>query len=119
MMSVLTQTAPGLCGFPRGLPRVTPIDREVFTDGLRTSGQHPPVEGQIKPYQSFPKSIQGPTVWRPADLAAHPEEWIHTFTKEELTELEDATDSYIASGTPLVAITKVSVTFRGVHPEPH
>lgn len=81
--------------------------RDIFPDGIRTSGQHPPVYDQLKPYSEFPKEITGPTLWRKEDYVNNPEKWIHPFTDEEIQELSDTADRFIAAGTPLTGITKV------------
>lgn len=81
--------------------------RDIFPDGIRTSGQHPPVYDQLKPYSEFPREISGPTVWKKEDYENNPEKWIHSFTDEEIQELSDTADRFIASGTPLTGITKV------------
>lgn len=81
--------------------------RDIFPDGIRTSGQHPPVYDQLKPYSEFPKEITGPTLWRKEDYVNNPEKWIHPFTDEEIQELSDTADRFIESGTPLTGITKV------------
>ena len=41
--------------------------KEVFPDGIRTSGQHPPAYSKLKPYSEFPASVSGPTVWKEED----------------------------------------------------
>lgn len=38
--------------------------RAIYPDGIKTSGQHPPLYDQLRPYQDFPKKITGPTVWK-------------------------------------------------------
>lgn len=81
--------------------------KDIFPDGIRTSGQHPPVYDQLKPYSAFPKEISGPTVWRKEDYENNPEKWVHPFTDEEVQELSDTADQFIASGTPLTGISKV------------
>lgn len=86
--------------------------RDVFPDGIRTSGQHPPVYDQLKPYSEFPREISGQTVWKKEDYENNPERWIHPFTEEEVQELSDTADRFIASGTPLTGITKVSIYLR-------
>ncbi|RAL66928.1 hypothetical protein DID88_007710 [Monilinia fructigena] len=37
------------------------IDRKIFPDGIKTSGQHPPLYDQLRPYSDFPKEITGET----------------------------------------------------------
>lgn len=82
--------------------------RDIFPDGIRTSGQHPPVADQLFPYSAFPKEISGGTVWRKEDYQNNPERWVHPFTDEEVQELSDTADRFIESGTPLTGISKVS-----------
>ncbi|KAL2132478.1 hypothetical protein VTI74DRAFT_3752 [Chaetomium olivicolor] len=80
--------------------------RHIFPDGIRTSGQHPPLYHLLKPYSAFPKTITGPTVWRASDFTNHPERWVHRFTASEIAELSSAADAFIASGTPLTGISQ-------------
>lgn len=82
--------------------------RDIFPDGIRTSGQHPPVPDQIFSYSSFPKEISGVTVWKKEDYENNPERWVHPFTDEEVKELGETADRFIESGTPLTGISKVS-----------
>ena len=81
--------------------------RNIFPDGIRTSGQHPPLYDALRPYSDFPKEITGPTVWRKEDFEGRPESWIHPFTDEEIEDLGRAADAFIASGTALTGISKV------------
>ena len=85
-----------------------PLDRKLFPDGLKTSGQHSPVESALLPYEQFPKHISGPTVWKGEDYSERPERWTHSFTPDEVAELASVADEFIASGTPLTGISKVS-----------
>ncbi|KAG6002350.1 hypothetical protein E4U54_000893 [Claviceps lovelessii] len=105
-MSVELDVAPGLRGLPDGLPRLLPVDRRLFHDGLRTSGQHPPIESQLKAFEEFPTEITGPTVWEGKDMMSNPQDWIHQWTAAELDELLQAVDRYNASGLPLTHISK-------------
>ncbi|TKA49291.1 hypothetical protein B0A55_13756 [Friedmanniomyces simplex] len=82
------------------------LSKSAFPDGLKTSGQHPPVYSRLRPYSDFPKEITGPTVWRAEDYRDHPERWTHVFSDEEIAELGKAADDFLASGTPLTGITK-------------
>ena len=41
--------------------------KEIYPDGIKTSGQHPPLYDQLHPYEDFPKEITGPTVWNVED----------------------------------------------------
>jgi hypothetical protein len=81
--------------------------RDIFPDGIRTSGQHPPLYDALKPYPEFPKEIRGPTVWKAEEYVNHPERWVHRFTADEIEELGETTDRFLASGTPLTGISKV------------
>ena len=85
--------------------------RSVFPDGIRTSGQHPPLYDVLRPYGDFPKEITGPTAWRREQYVDHPETWTHRFTDDEIHELGQTSDEFIASGTPLTGISKVSACF--------
>ncbi|KAL2022384.1 hypothetical protein VTK56DRAFT_5451 [Thermocarpiscus australiensis] len=80
--------------------------RDIFPDGIRTSGQHPPLYHLLRPYSDFPKEITGPTVWKREDFIDSPDRWVHPFTDEEIQELSDTADAFIASGTPLTGISK-------------
>ena len=48
--------------------------------------------------------ISGPSVWRGADLARRPEEWIRIFSPAELAELADAIRAFRAGGADLAQI---------------
>ncbi|KAI1916164.1 hypothetical protein LOZ12_001195 [Ophidiomyces ophidiicola] len=82
------------------------VSLDLFPDGLKTTGQHPPIYEQVKPFSEFPKEITGPTVWEAADYKDCPEKWVHWFTEEELAELSATADAFMASGTPLTGISK-------------
>ena len=107
MAAAATQITPAFRGMPAGLPRLTVVDRKIFPDGLRTSGQHPPIEGQIKPFDKFPSYITGRTVWRATEISENPERWIRAFSSSELVELERAADDFLRSSIPLTSINKV------------
>ena len=79
---------------------------DIFPDGIRTSGQHPPLYEKLKSYDDYPKEITGPTVWKSEDYQNNPERWVHWFTEEEKVELGAAADAFMASGQPLTGITK-------------
>lgn len=85
-----------------------PVDTSVFPDGLKTSGQHPPLYDLLHPYEDFPKEIQGPTVWKADDYKNNPERWTHPFSEEEVAELDKAADAFLAAGHPLTAMSKVN-----------
>lgn len=80
--------------------------RDIFPDGIRTSGQLDPLYDQLKGYEAFPEEIEGPTVWRSEDYQTQPDKWTHRFTKEENAELGAAADRFIESGTPLTGISQ-------------
>lgn len=44
-----------------------------ISDGIRTSGQHPPIYSKIQPYHAFPDKISGATVWDAEDYRDNPE----------------------------------------------
>ena len=79
----------------------------AFPDGLKTSGQHPPIYDAVRSYHEFPKKIVGPTVWKAADYRDNPGLWIHLFTSEEVAEISAAADGFIAANIPLTGITRV------------
>lgn len=85
-----------------------PVPKSIFPDGIRTSGQQPPIYELLKPYSEFPKHITGPTVWKKEDYIGHADRWIHAFTDDEVQEISDAADKFIESGIPLTGIAKVS-----------
>ncbi|GAB0144985.1 hypothetical protein EsHS_00005436 [Epichloe bromicola] len=106
-MSVQLDVAPGFRGLPNGLPRLLPVDRRLFPDGLRTSGQHPPIEGQLRSFEDFPTEITGATVWEGKEMEQKTQEWIHQWTEPELQELLWATDRFNDTGVPLAHIKKI------------
>lgn len=83
------------------------INKKLFPDGLKTSGQHDPIYSLLHPYEDFPTQITGPTVWKAEDYRDHPERWTHVFSEEEIQELSKAADDFIASGIGLTGISKV------------
>lgn len=84
------------------------VNKDIFPDGFKTSGQHEPLYSCIQPYDKFPKEITGPTAWKAEDYSGNPERWTHSFTEEEIAEIGGAADDFIQSGVPLTGITKVS-----------
>lgn len=84
-----------------------PVSRDIFPDGLKTTGQHPPLWDHIQPFEKFPKEITGPTVWKAEEYHDNPEKWTHTFTQDQIDELSTAADAFLASKTPLTGISKV------------
>ncbi|KAK7719280.1 hypothetical protein SLS57_005779 [Botryosphaeria dothidea] len=85
-----------------------PVDTNIFPDGIKTSGQHPPLYDLLHPYEDFPKEIVGPTVWKAEDYKNNPERWTHPFSDDEIAELDKAADAFLAAGHPLTAISKAS-----------
>jgi hypothetical protein len=79
----------------------------IFPDGIRTSGQHPPLYEKLRPYADFPTKITGPTVWSKEEFENSPEKWARPFTQGEIAELGRAADEFIASGRLLTGISKV------------
>lgn len=84
------------------------VDRKIFPDGIKTSGQHPPLLEHLRPYSEFPKEITGESVWRAEDYVNNPERWVHPLTAEETTELSDAADKFLSDKIPLTGISQVS-----------
>lgn len=89
-------------------PAQTTVDTKIFPDGIKTSGQHPPLYDLLRPYSDFPKNITGETVWKAEDYTNNPERWVHVLNDEEVNELGAAADKFIADKTPLTGISKVS-----------
>lgn len=83
------------------------VDRSIFPDGIKTSGQHPPLYDQLQPYSAFPKEITGQTVWKAEDYENNPERWVHVFNDEEIAELSETADKFLADKTPLTGVSKV------------
>lgn len=82
------------------------ISANNFPDGIKTSGQHPPLYSELRDYADFPSEIAGQTVWDPSEYRHNPERWTHHFTPDEISELSAAADAFQASGVPLIGITK-------------
>lgn len=85
------------------------IDLALFPDGLKTTGQHPPLAEELHPFEDFPSEITGRTVWKAEDYKDHPEKWVHRFTAAEIEELSSTADQFIAAGTPLTGISQVGL----------
>lgn len=83
------------------------VDITKFPDGFKTSGQHPPVYSQVRPYSAFPKVQDGPTVWKAEDYRHNPELWTHQFSESEIQEIGAAADAFIEKDLPLTGISKV------------
>lgn len=108
-MLAAAPTAPHELRQPPTLPQPFPnhkAPRSIYPDGIKTSGQHPPIYSQLRPYEAFPQEITGPTVWKADDYRNAPERWTHVFTEEENAEIGAAADAFRASGTPLTGITR-------------
>ncbi len=93
---------------PHELSGRTNVDRKIFPDGIKTSGQHPPLYHLLRPYSDFPKEITGETVWKAEDYANNSERWVHVLNDQEANELSLAADKFITDNTPLTGISKVS-----------
>lgn len=83
------------------------VDRKIFPDGIKTSGQHPPLYDLLRPYSDFPKEISGESIWKAEDYANNPERWVHVFNDEEIAELSDVADKFLAEKIPLTGISQV------------
>ncbi|MCJ1312690.1 hypothetical protein MMC25_006366 [Agyrium rufum] len=102
MAPSLTESLPT----PHQLKQPTSVSKSIFPDGIKTSGQHPPLYDVLQPFENFPKEITGPTVWKKEDYINNPERWVHHFSSEEIAEMSEAADNFLAAGTPLTGITK-------------
>ncbi len=80
--------------------------RSVFPDGIRTSGQHLLLRGVEGHIQSSPGRSPGRPCGRREDYVNNPERWVHVLTEDEVQELGDVSDAFIASGIPLTGISK-------------
>lgn len=89
-------------------PQHKVVDRKIFPDGIKTSGQHPPLYDKLRPYSDFPKEITGESLWKPEDYVNNPERWVHVFSEEEIAELSDVADRFLANKSPLNGISKVA-----------
>lgn len=112
--------SPAMVATPTGYSTLTPteyhtplnpkLDPGSFPDGIKTTGQQPPLYELLRPYSAFPKQITGETVWQKEDYQGSPEKeqlWKHQFTSEEIKDLSSAADRYLASDRPLTAMSKV------------
>ncbi|KAI1106798.1 Clavaminate synthase-like protein [Jackrogersella minutella] len=90
------------------------VDRSIFPDGLKTTGQHPPLYDQVYPYSAFPKRIEGPTEWKAEDYSNNPERWVHQFSEDELAEISKTADDFIELGLPLTGISKDNFQLPGL-----
>ena len=85
-----------------------------FPDGLKPSGQHPPIYEMLQPFSSFPREITGPTVWRREDYVSHEAKWIHHFSLAEIQELSNAADVFLETGAPLTSISQSKFKLSGL-----
>ncbi|KAL4895136.1 hypothetical protein BDV59DRAFT_160278 [Aspergillus ambiguus] len=85
-------------------PSAAPV--HIFPDGLKTTGQHPPLYNELRPFDKFPKHISGPTVWKAEEYRDAPEKWTHRFTAEEIEELSTTADNFLKNKIPLTGISK-------------
>lgn len=90
------------------------IQRSIFPDGIKTSGQHPPLYEQLRSYDNFPEEITGPTVWNAEDYKNNTEKWTHWLTVDEIAELSAAADKFRAASIPLTGISKVALIISGL-----
>ncbi|KAF2758241.1 Clavaminate synthase-like protein [Pseudovirgaria hyperparasitica] len=90
------------------------VPQDIFPDGIRTSGQHPPLYDLLVPYDKFPKQIIGPTVWKAEDYTKNPERWTYVFNEEEVAELSETADVFLQSGIPLTGISKDNFPLPGL-----
>ena len=104
MAPVSTELTPNVSHRLQGLP-----SKALFPDGIKTSGQHPPLYHELRPFDEFPVEISGPTVWKADDYIHNPERWVHDFSVEEIDEMSKAADNFLAASIPLTGITKVIV----------
>lgn len=81
--------------------------RDIFPDGLKTTGQHAPLYDHIREFEQFPKEITGRTAWQPEEYRGQPEKWTHAFNAEEVEELSTAADNFLKAKIPLTGISKV------------
>jgi hypothetical protein len=100
--------APGLVENTAAWLESGPVNKTIFPDGYKTSGQQEPVYSCIQPYEKFPKEITGQTVWKPEDYRSNPEKWTYSFTDEDVAEISLAADKFMEANLPLTGITKVS-----------
>ena len=89
------------------------LDTSIFPDGIKTSGQQPPVPSLLYPYSSFPQTISGPTLWQAPDYAHNPERWTHPFSDSEIADLSKAADSFLALDLPLTGINPSNFPLSG------
>ncbi|UZJ56258.1 hypothetical protein CBS101457_005578 [Exobasidium rhododendri] len=73
-----------------------------------TSGQKDADLDLITPYKDLPKEIKGDTVWHPETYRgeANKNRWVHTWTAEEVQQLEEASALWRDSGRELGEIER-------------
>ena len=73
-----------------------------------TSGQKDAELDLLTPYAALPRHISGPTVWDAADYRGEEKRgrWVHTWTAEEVQQLEDASVLWRDSGRELGEIER-------------
>jgi hypothetical protein len=78
------------------------------TANLLTSGQKDGEIERIVPYKDLPKRITEKTVWHPEDYRgeANSSRWVHTWTAEEIQQLEDAAVLWRDSGREMGEIER-------------
>lgn len=102
---------PGLVEVTSGSSLAEPVvDKAIFPDGIKTSGQHAPVYSRIRPYEDFPKEITGITAWNAKEFVDKPEKWNYSLSNDDVAEIGAAADRYIESGQQLTAMSKVRIT---------
>ncbi|EHA51734.1 taurine catabolism dioxygenase TauD [Pyricularia oryzae 70-15] len=98
---------PGLVEVTSGSSLAEPVvDKAIFPDGIKTSGQHAPVYSKIRPYEDFPKEITGITAWNAKEFVDKPEKWTYSLSNDDVAEIGAAADRYIESGQQLTAMSK-------------
>lgn len=110
MAPALTESAPTAAHQLNSTHSSAP--RDIFPDGLKTTGQHPPLYDEIRPFDQFPKEITGRTLWHPDEYRNNPEKWTHSFLPEEIDELSTAADNFLQNKIPLTGISKVNIPAR-------
>lgn len=73
-----------------------------------TSGQHDVNVSQLTPYEQLPQKIEGPTVWEAKDYSGegNAQKWIHSWTAEEVAQLEQAAIIWRDAGRELSEIER-------------
>jgi hypothetical protein len=78
------------------------------TANVLTSGQKDGEDNLITPYKDLPKRITGKTVWDPKDYRGEENRhrWVHTWTAEEVQQLEEAAILWRDSGREMGEIER-------------